>query len=386
MSKVKIKIKSGIVLAPFTTFGIGGKAKFFVEVGSVDELAKAIKFKRDNRLSHFVLGGGSNILVPDEGFDGLVIKMDIYGLWINDRVPQEWAMPHSEKLRSRLSTGVILRAGADPVPEKAESFGSSKLLLRCGAGEVWDDVVKVSVERGLVGIEYLSGIPGTVGGAVVQNVGAYGQTLSDTVESVNVFDIKTEELKKMSVLECGFEYRESIFKHNPRYIVVSVDLKLVSSKRSVSGYHDIINYFKGKPDPSPREAREAVLEIRRKKGMLIKANGMSFQTAGSFFKNPVVEETTFQKIAVVISEDRERPWFWRQQDGGIKLAAAKLLEEVGFKKGYCSGKVGISPKHSLSFINLGDANALDIIKLAEMVKTAVYDKFSVKLESEVKQI
>ena len=102
MSKVKIKIKSGIVLAPFTTFGIGGKAKFFVEVGSVDELAKAIKFKRDNRLSHFVLGGGSNILVPDEGFDGLVIKMDIYGLWINDRVPQEWAMPHSENIQCRL--------------------------------------------------------------------------------------------------------------------------------------------------------------------------------------------------------------------------------------------------------------------------------------------
>ena len=347
-----VKIKQNIPLILYTTFNIGGKAKFFVEVKSVEELAEAIKFKRDNRLPHFVLGGGSNILVSDDGFDGLVIKIDIRGLWIND-------------LRSRLPTGVVLRVRA---------------------GEMWDDIVRASVERGLTGIEYLSGIPGTVGGAVVQNIGAYGQSLSDMIESVGVFDVKTGELKELPALECGFAYRGSIFKHNPRYIVVSVILKLTPSEQSVSGYHDIINYFKGKPVPGSREARKAVLKIRGMKGMLIKTSGAPFKTAGSFFKNPIVDRTTFQKIIAMIPEDEKRPWYWRQQDSGTKLAAAKLLEEAGFKKGFRLENAGISPKHSLSLVNLGNASASDIIKLAERVKTAVYDKFGVNLEAEVEYV
>jgi len=304
----------------------------------VKELAEAIKFKQDNRLSCFVLGGGSNILVSDGGFDGLVIKMDIHGI-----------------------NCINTKAG---------------FRVYAGAGEMWDDVVSKSVEMNAGGLENLSLIPGTVGGAVYQNIGAYGVELKDVLASVSAYDIETGNIIRLSNKECGFEYRSSIFKKNKNLIILETELLLLKNNKPNLSYPDIQKRFGGLK-PTINEVRQAVIEIRRNKLPYPEEAG----NAGSFFKNPVIPISNYQLLISKFPDLKGRDL----GDGSVKLSAAQLIEKCGFK-GRKKGNVGVSDKHALVLVNYSNGTAKELTDLAETVKEAVEAQFSVKLEAEVEQI
>lgn len=347
-----IKIIENYLLAPLTTFGVGGPARYFASVATEVDLKEAINFAKEENLPVFIISGGSNILISDEGFDGLVIKNNISGI------------------KKELKDG--------------------KVLVAVGAGEDWDKLVEYSVNHGLEGLETLSGIPGSVGAAPVQNIGAYGREVSGVIKEVIAYDLQNNELCNISKNECGFGYRKSIFndKHAGRYIIVEVvfEFDLPHDSRESKGveftYRDLQEYFKNLPNPTLKEIRKAVIEIRAKKGMVIRPEYESFKSAGSFFKNPTVSRERFEAIKSKIGENDSK-WFWDEPDGRVKISAAKLIEISGYPKGFRLGKAGVSPKHSLSLINLGEANSEDIINLARTIIQGVYDKFGVRLGPEV---
>jgi len=328
-------------LANCTTFCIGGPADYFASVTDLSELKKALDFAKEKSLPVLVLGRGSNILISDKGFQGLVIQNQIKGIKIDD-------------------SGLVV----------------------VGAGENLDDVVARTIEKGLAGIESLSGVPGSAGGAVVQNVGAYGQTLGDVVLEVKTIEIDSGKEKIFSAEECEFGYRSSWFKKNlNKYIVTEVRLKLNPNGEPVTTYAHVQKHFENKPKPSLSELREFIIKIRASKGYLIMPGIESYKTAGSFFKNPIVSLEQFEILKPVLG-DPSLNRFW-EASNGVKIAAAFLMEEAGFGKGYREGNVGISPKHSLSLVNFGGATAEEIKALAEKIKSVVFEKFSVRLEEEV---
>ena len=334
-----MEIKENIKLAGYTTFGIGGNARFFCVVASIQEALEAIDFAKKNNLKIFLLGGGSNVLVSDEGFGGLVIKNEIKG------------------------------------------FKQKENFLTFGGGEIWDDCVKKAIGLNLEGLECLSAIPGTFGGAVVQNIGAYGQTLAEVVDSVEVVDVALGEIQVFARQECGFEYRNSLFKKNRnQYLVVAAVLKLNEINRANISFYALKKYFEGQPLPSMQQVREAVIEIRASKGMVILPGHDGYKSAGSFFKNPVISEAQFEKIKELVT--CPDPWFWLQTSG-IKVSAACLVTQAGFKKGDILDAAQISPKQPLALINPGFAHASDIKKLAGKIKKGVLDKFGVELEEEI---
>jgi UDP-N-acetylmuramate dehydrogenase len=339
-----LNIEQDKLLAPWTTFKIGGLAKYFVEVFDERGLLQAVEFAKAKNLPVFVLGGGSNILVSDEGFSGLVILNRIKGVEVD------------------ANTGIV----------------------RAGAGEVWDYLVEKSVEANLAGIECLSGIPGTVGGAVVQNIGAYGQTFGDVVAEIEALNIETLKSEKLSAAEAKFAYRNSLFKENPgTYVITYVRIKLIPHGEPTLVYHDLAAYFQGKLATLP-SVRGAVFEIRARKGMVISDRFESFQSAGSYFKNPVVEKIHFDRIRTDLSfEAPKSPWYWEMSDGRVKISAAHLISKAGFPKGYQEGEAGISPKHNQSIINYGQASASEVYGLAQKIKKAVDEKYGIPLEEEV---
>lgn len=342
-------IKEHVPLGPLTTLNIGGSADFFAEPQTPEEMVEALEFAKSRKLPVFIMGGGSNILISDEGFRGLVIDNDIRGI-------------------------------------RAEKKGDC-VIVSAGAGESWGSFVKHTVENGWAGVECLSGIPGKVGAAPVQNIGAYGQEASQVIVSVTAIDRNTLETKIFSKEECGFRYRQSIFNSSEegKYAIVEVVFELRPGGEPTLLYQDLKQYFEGKPKPSLRDVHAAVLEIRAKKGMVIDPQFESYKSAGSFFKNVVVDAGAFAKIKTIVeSEDpAAKGWFWPQPDGRVKVSAAKLIELSGFKKGYRDGEAGISPKHALSLINLGSAKAADIIALAKKIISGVEGKFGAKIEPEV---
>ncbi len=340
MRAMALKIAENFQLAPLTTFRIGGLATFFAEVNSEQELSEAIGFARKQELPIFVLGGGSNILISDQGIEGLVIQYQRKGV----RVQGE--------------------------------------ILEAQAGESWDDVVALAVKHNLAGIECLAGVPGSAGGAVVQNIGAYGQTLGDAVSEVSVVELATGKLKRFSPAECEFEYRNSLFKKNPgRYLVTSFSLKLLSGGLPNISYPQVAKHFGHESTPSLAQVRDFVIRLRASKGYVIMPGFECYQTAGSFFKNPVVSSEQFNHLKPLLGE-AELNRFW-PSERGVKLAAAYLLERAGFSKGYREGAAGISPKHALSLVNFGQAQAREIRTLADKIKQRVWEKFGVKLEEEV---
>jgi UDP-N-acetylmuramate dehydrogenase len=340
------KIKQNQPLKQLTTFEVGGPAAFYVEVRNLDDVTGALDFARQKKLKVFILGGGSNVLISDKGFDGLVIANRI------------------KDLRFKIQ--------------------DQEALVTIGAGENWDDVVAKCVEKGLYGIECLSGIPGSAGGAVVQNIGAYGQTISEVVKSVTVVEIGSGKIKDISSNQCEFEYRQSLFKKNPgKYIVTSFKLNLSKDGEPKLIYHDLQNYFQGKNSPSLAEVRKSVIEIRANKGNVILPGFEIFKTAGSFFKNPIVDKITYEKLELRGCYD---PWHWDMPDDKIKVAAACLLLNAGYKKGTKHGNVGISPKHPLAVVNLSDATASQILGFSRAIQKTVTDKFNIELEREVKLI
>lgn len=347
-----MKILENYPLAPLTTFGVGGPARYFAVVAREADLKEAVNFAKERNLPVFIMSGGSNILVSDEGFGGLVIKNNISGI------------------KKELKDG--------------------KVLVTVGAGEDWDKFVEYSVKEGLEGLETLSGIPGSVGAAPVQNIGAYGREVAGIIREVVAYDLQNDELRNISKNECGFSYRKSIFngKQAGRYVIVEVVFEFdpPHDRRGSKGveftYRDLQEYFRDLPNPTLKEIREAVIKIRAKKGMVIRPEYESFKSAGSFFKNPTVSREQFESIKEKIGENDSK-WFWDEPDGRVKVSAAKLIEVSGYPKGFKLHKAGVSPKHSLSLINLGEAKADDIIRLAKTIIQGVNDKFGVRLSPEV---
>ena len=335
-----MQILENTPLAPFTTLGVGGPAKYFSIAQSADDLTQLFAWADSAGEKVFVLGRGSNILVSDAGFDGLVIKIEVGGV------------------------------------EFATDIDS--VLVTAGAGEDWDELVALCVDRDLAGFECLSGIPGSVGGTPVQNVGAYGQEVSETIVSVRCFDRKTSTIVELTNEDCGFEYRKSIFNtsEHDRYVVVSVCYRLKSDGEPKIAYKDIQQKF---PEgvPTLRETRDTVIAIRREKSMVIDPADPNSRSAGSFFKNPIVMTSVADKIAEELGFDRI-PQFAAGVDN-VKIPAAWLIEQAGFKKGFALGNAGISASHSLAIINRGSATSAEIIALKELIVKTVLDKFGIPL-------
>jgi UDP-N-acetylmuramate dehydrogenase len=330
------KLQENIPLAPLTTLDVGGSARYFVRAESEDEVVDAVEYARANRLELFVLGGGSNVLISDAGFDGLVLQVAIQGITPKD------------------------------------------VTLTAAAGEDWDTFVAYCVENDLAGVECLSGIPGLVGGTPVQNVGAYGQEVAERIAAVRCFDRSIGEIVTLGNADCGFTYRTSIFNstHRDRYIVLSVTFALERGGRPKIVYKDLVEHFAGST-PTLAETREAVLAIRRAKSMVIDAADPNSRSAGSFFKNPVVDKETFAELS---SRFERIPSF--DFEDKVKVPAAWLIENAGFAKGFALGKAGISTKHTLALINRGGATAAELLALKEQVQRAVEKKFGIQLQPE----
>ena len=332
-------MKEFISLAAYTTFQIGGSARWFAEAKAEDDVAEAVRFARSRGIPFFVLGGGSNLLVRDAGFSGLVIHLELRG------IRQEGAR------------------------------------FEVGAGESWDSFVSYAVERGYAGIECLAGIPGTVGATPVQNVGAYGQEVAETIERVRVFDTETDTFREFVAAECGFAYRRSLFNTaaRGRYIVTAVTYALQPQGEPRLSYRDLQRRFPAGTQPTLKEVGDAVREIRHGKGMLIVEGEPDCRSAGSFFKNPVVEAEHFARIESAAAEVVP---LYPAGEGRVKIPAAWLVEHAGFPKGYVLGRAGISSRHTLALINRGGATAEDILALAEAITRAVGDKYGIALEME----
>ena len=335
-------------LAPFTTFGIGGPARWFLTAERENEVAEAAAWAQDRGIALFVLGGGSNLLVSDAGFDGLVLRVGLQGV-----------EAHRDKERT---------------------------VYRAAAGEDWDQFVQRTVEDNCAGLECLTGIPGTVGGTPVQNVGAYGQEVASTIKSVRVLDLKENAFVEFAGSECGFAYRRSRFNtaDRNRYVVTRVDYGLIEGGSPTLRYGDLQKVFPAGTTASLAEVAVAVRRIRNSKGMLLVNGDPDRRSAGSFFKNPVVDRGQVRNIEAV--SGKEPPSFSAGPEpenvGRVKLPAAWLIEQAGFAKGYTRGAVGISSRHTLALINRGGAEATDILALAEEIRSAVENRFGIHLEIE----
>jgi UDP-N-acetylmuramate dehydrogenase len=342
-----IEIQENVPLAPLTTMGVGGMARYFVRATSIATVERAVGFAQVNGIPLFVLGGGSNLVVSDRGWDGLVLQLGILGL------------------------------------DEREHDG--KVLFDVGAGVDWDHFVAECVSRNLAGVECLSGIPGSVGGTPVQNVGAYGQEVSETIVSVLAFDLTENRVRELSADECGFQYRRSIFNSSQRgrYIILRVTYALVPDGKPDLHYADLQKHFAthGK-DLTLGEVRNAVRAIRASKGMLITPGDFDSRSAGSFFKNPVLSSAEhaalLQKAAQRNLEVPSYPALAEQR----KISAAWLVENSGFAKGHIKGSAGISSKHALAIVNRGGASAADIVALKDEIQTRVHDTWGVHVEPE----
>ena len=337
-----IKIEENVLLAPLTTLKIGGAARFFVRAETENQVVEAFKFARENGFEIFVLGGGSNVLIADEGFDGLVLQIALQGISVKENV------------------------------------------VTAQAGEDWDEFVAFCVESNLAGLECLSGIPGLVGGTPVQNVGAYGQEVSETITSVEVFDRKSGEILRLSNADCKFEYRTSIFNSTDRnrFIVLAVTYELKTGGAPKIVYKDLREFF-GEKNPTLHETREAVRQIRAEKAMLVRQGGTDADSAGSFFKNPIVETEKFEKISEIARRfGVENVPHFQAGKASVKVPAAWLIEQSGFHKGYTKGRAGLSRKHTLALTNRGDATAREILALKNEIQIKVKEKFGIELVPE----
>lgn len=338
-----VKIQENVPLAPFTTFKVGGPARYFIEAASEDELREAFRWAEQGGLRPFVLGGGSNLLVADEGFDGLVLR-------------------------------IVLRG----VKQDGDRF-------EVGAGEGWDEFVDRAVAANCAGVECLAGIPGSVGATPVQNVGAYGQEVAETIQSVRALDRNGGEFVELTAEDCRFRYRTSLFnKEEPgRFVIASVRFRLRPGGAPTLKYADLQRHFAGREGtPGLAEVAEAVRGIRRSKGMVIEAGDPDTQSAGSYFKNPVVAAARVHGMAAAAGMEAGKVPVFPAGEGCVKLSAAWLVERAGFAKGFRLGAAGVSTKHTLALTNRGEATCADVLRLEETVRAGVRERFGVELERE----
>jgi UDP-N-acetylmuramate dehydrogenase len=343
---MSITVERDVVLAPRTTLGVGGPARHLVRVTTVGELREALHLARGTNDKVLVLGGGSNVLVGDGGWPGLVIQMALPGVTFED--------------------------------------DGSEVLVHAGAGVIWDDLVAQCVERDLAGLECLSGIPGLVGATPMQNVGAYGQEVSDTMEVVDALERATGQIVEITPRECAFGYRTSMFKGSERWIITYVTFRLKKSATSKTiAYAELakaLGIEAGGTAPL-RQVRETVIRLRRGKGMVVDAADPDSKSAGSFFTNPIVEADAVADLAARLPAGTQIPQ-WAQPDGRVKLSAGWLIERAGFAKGTIRGNAGISSKHALALINRGGATAGEVLALAREIQEGVLTQLGIELEPE----
>lgn len=339
-----------IPLAPLTTIKVGGMARYFVEAKDTGEVQEAVTFARSRTLPLFVLGGGSNLVVADSGWPGLVLKIAV--------------------------GGIVQRGGRDE---------DGKVIFEAGAGESWDKFVSRAVMARCAGVECLSGIPGNVGGTPVQNVGAYGQEVAETIVSVQVFDLRDGEIRELCREACGFSYRSSIFNtsESGRFIVLGVSYALTPEGKPRIRYADLERHFAGRETtPDLAETREAVRHIRALKGMLIVAGDPDCLSAGSFFKNPVISPEQHEDLRKRATAKGLTLPSYPALEKSKKISAAWLVEHSGFAKGYGIGRAGISSKHALAIVNRGAATAAEVIALKDQIQHRVEEIWGIHLEPE----
>jgi UDP-N-acetylmuramate dehydrogenase len=337
-------IEENRILAPFTTFGIGGPARWFVQAQSEADILEASAWAHEQNVPLFVLGGGSNVLIADAGFNGLVLHIAIKGI-------------------------------------EEQDVGDDRVLIRAAAGEDWCELVQRAVEENCAGIECLAGIPGTVGGTPVQNVGAYGQEVSSVISSVRAFDLKERRMVELDAEQCGFSYRRSRFNttDSGRFVVTRVDYQLVRGGAPTLKYPDLQRAFPSGSTPALAEVAEAVRCIRQSKGMVLVDCEPDCRSAGSFFKNPIIHEDHANRIEF---NTRQSPPRFPAGPEKVKIPAAWLIEQAGFPRGFTIGNAGISTKHTLALVNRDGATASEILALAAEIRSAVEKRFGVVLQPE----
>ena len=344
-------MKKDFPLSQLTTIGLGGNARCYVSCSTRNEILEALEFAEKNSLKVQVISGGSNIVFRDEGFEGLVLKINIKGI---------------------------------------ESSEDEKyVFLNSGAGENWDEFVKFAVYKSLTGIECLSGIPGSVGATPVQNVGAYGQEVKESIVSVRAIDKNTFENITFANSDCSFGYRDSRFKSADRnkYIITEVKFRFEKNKlpeRSYEQLHRNINLNNSENQSKSlfrklSMIRDTVLELRKSKSMVIDKKDPNSRSCGSFFTNPIISKDDLEKLKGKFSHGIEIPVF---MVGNLyKISAAWLVEQAGFRKGHVKGGVGISKNHSLALININGTSA-ELLSLSEEIEKKVMKEFSIKLIKE----
>jgi UDP-N-acetylmuramate dehydrogenase len=339
-------------LADMTTLRLGGEPGRVVEARAEDEIVAAVREADAAGEPVLVLAGGSNVVVADEGFPGVVVHV--------------------------LTRGVHVTEGAD----------SARVAVQ--AGEPWDPLVAACVRDGLAGVECLSGIPGSTGATPIQNVGAYGQEIAETIASVRVYDRSNGATREMAPAECEFSYRSSLFKRTPdRWVVLAVELELPRGPLSQPiAYAELARALGVQPGESAPLAavREAVLELRRSKGMVIDPDDPDSVSAGSFFTNPILQPAEFERLERRVAErlgPEVRPPRFAEPDGRVKTSAAWLVERAGFGRGHgAPGPIMVSTKHSLALTNRGGGTTLELVSLARSVADAVSEQFGVELVPE----
>ena len=336
-----------VPLAPRTTLAVGGPARWFVEAHDEEAVLEAHTWAKARGIPLRVLGGGSNLVIADEGVDALVVKVDLRGVH-----PRE----------------------VDGTVE-----------LTAAAGEPWDDLVRRAVEQGWAGLECLSGIPGLVGATPIQNVGAYGQEVSDTVVAVRALDTSIGEVATIPAGECGFAYRDSVFKRETpgRWVVLAVTYRLRPGGPPTLTYADVARHLaeRGMTHPTLADVRQTVLTIRRAKSMVLDDPlDPNRRSCGSFFLNPIVDAADAEAVTAR-AVDPAMPR-WPQRDGRVKLSAAWLIERAGFTRGEREHAVGLSTRHTLAIVAHDGARTADVLAFARRVQDRVEERFGVRLAPE----
>ncbi len=339
-----LHVEENIPLGPLTTIGIGGPARYFARATTVDDIRDGVDWASARSQSLFILGGGSNLLISDDGFKGLVLQVDLPGV----------------------------------VVESEDEYATVKVA----ASEPWDSFVAMAVENGWAGIECLSGIPGSTGATPIQNVGAYGQDVSETIIRVEVLDRKSGIVITLTNWECRFGYRSSLFKNyeRERYVVLNVTFRLKAGGAASVRYPELRRYLeeRGESDQDLGTVRDAVIAIRKRKGMVLDPRDPDTRSDGSFFMNPVISAAEFERFKMKAEGTPGFP----ANDGTVKLSAAWLIEHAGFEKGFVLGNVGLSSKHTLAVINRGGGTAREVRELVKMVQDRVREQFGIEIHPE----
>lgn len=358
---MKLRIEENVSLADYTTLKVGGVARYFITLTELPQLPDIVDLAKSAGVPVWVLGGGSNVLIAEGKLPRLVVKNDLKGVTF-------------------------------------ETTPSGETLVTAGAGEGWDSLVSTVVERGLAGLENLSGIPGTVGAAPIQNINAYGTSVSEVIEEVAVFDVATKQLRTLTAEECRFGYRDSVFKQpaGVNLIVTAVTFRLAPAGGVNLTYHSasqsIEKYLAEQhiTEPTLADVRQAILHVRKNIGMVAGC----FNSAGSFFKNTILSAKEFSQVEKTVTSqfadigERLSPWHWVLPDGNIKVSTAFLMECTPYNKHTYGtkrwrGVVGLSPLHSLSIVTESGATASDVQEFSMLIIDEVRKIFGVSIESEV---